>query len=367
MARSKRINTWLKPWLTTPITQLITVAGDASFRSYYRITAPQSTTGRSLILMDAPPNKENSHSFISLAKAWHQQGIKVPQVLAYDLTLGVALLEDFGDTQLMQCIQTHPTQTDAIYRQALKQLMAIQQLPSNLSCEHPLPHYSAALLAQELALFDDWFVTGLLKIAPETLPTSWPKFKQQLIASALEQPQVSVHRDYHSRNLMVLDTDTLTANPLGIIDFQDAVYGPCTYDAVSLIRDCYIDWPVATQQAWLAYFYQLYCQEAAASNSEASNSKTPVSLKEFQRWFDWMGMQRHIKVAGIFARLWLRDNKAGYLQDIPLTLQHLLSTIKAYPELNAIQHWLTDVIIPAFNVFLQAHYLQQQGKENSDD
>ncbi|NLW05326.1 MAG: phosphotransferase [Pseudomonadaceae bacterium] len=358
MDRSERINTWLKPWLTTPTSQLTNVAGDASFRSYYRITAPQSSTGSSLILMDAPPDKENSHSFISLAKAWHQRGIKVPNVLAYDLTLGVALLEDFGDTQLMQRIQAQPTEADAIYRQALEQLIGLQQLPSNLSSQHPLPHYCAALLAQELALFDDWLITGLLKLAPATLPASWPRFKQQLITSALEQPQVTVHRDYHSRNLMVLTADSLATQQLGIIDFQDAVYGPCTYDAVSLIRDCYINWPAATQQAWLAYFHQLYCQQAATANLEA-----PVSLEEFQRWFDWMGMQRHIKVAGIFARLWLRDNKAGYLQDIPLTLQHLLQATQHYPELADINDWLAKVVIPAFNVFLQQ---RQQGEENGD-
>lgn len=361
MDRSQRIKTWLQPWLATPNSPLITVAGDASFRSYYRITAAQSTTGgsftgnsftnSSLILMDAPPDKESSESFIRLAKAWHAQGVQVPAVLAYDLQLGVALLEDFGDIQLMQQVQAEATTftknstaaTDALYRQALQQLMGIQELAND-----DLPNYSAELLSRELALFDDWLLKDLLNLAPENLPNNWREFQQKLITSALEQPQVTVHRDYHSRNLMVL-----ADNSLGIIDFQDAVIGPCTYDAVSLIRDCYLDWPAATQQTWLKYFYQLYCQ--AAKTAESETVETSVSLAEFTRWFDLMGMQRHLKAAGIFARLWLRDGKASFLQDVPLTLQHLLRAAKHYPELADIHAWLAEVVIPAFDTFLQQH------------
>lgn len=341
--RSKSIRTWLKPWLTTPDTQLVTVAGDASFRSYYRISAEQSTTGSSLILMDAPPEKESSHSFISLAKAWHQQNVLVPQVIAYDLQLGAALLEDFGDQQLMLAVKAQPAETtDAIYRQALQQLAAIQKVAANATNEHLLPNYSAELLARELELFDDWLLGELLNLSSATLPAGWSSFKEKLINTALEQPQVTVHRDYHSRNLMLLAN-----NQLGIIDFQDAVHGPCTYDAVSLIRDCYLDWPATTQQAWLAYFHELYNQQAA-----------PVSLDDFKYWFDWMGMQRHLKVAGIFARLWLRDGKGIYLHDVPLTLQHLLKAAQHYPELADIQAWLAEVVIPAFNNFLLQHKQQ---------
>ena len=345
MDRSPSIKAWLTPWLNSPTTQLAKVAGGASFRSYYRISAEQSATGTSLILMDAPPNKESSHTFISLAKAWHTLGVRVPQVIAYDLNLGVALLEDLGDLQLMQSVQPkEAAKADAIYRQALKQLAGIQLLCKEAASDHLLPNYSAELLSQELNLFDEWFIQDLLKLSSEAIPANWQAFKQQLITSALEQPQVVVHRDYHSRNLMVLDANSSGVSQLGIIDFQDAVYGPCTYDAVSLIRDCYLAWPEVTQQAWLAYFHQLYCQQAEA-----------VSLTEFKRWFDWMGMQRHIKVAGIFSRLWLRDGKAGYLQDIPLTLQHLLQVAQNYPELADLHTWLAKIIIPTFNNFLQRH------------
>ena len=340
MDRSQSIKAWLKPWLKTPNSSLQLVAGDASFRSYFRITAEQSTTASSLILMDAPPDQESSHGFISLAKAWRSLGIKVPQVVAYDLQLGVALLEDFGDLQLMQQVKTHQqTVTNSLYRQALQQLAEIQQLAKNAASEHLIHDYSAELLASELNLFDEWFLKDLLKLPPDTLPLGWASFKEKLIKTALAQPQVTVHRDYHSRNLMVLAN-----NQLGIIDFQDAVYGPCTYDAVSLIRDCYLDWPAETQQAWLVYFHALYCQQNA-----------PVSLEDFKYWFDWMGMQRHIKVAGIFSRLWLRDGKAGYLPDISLTLQHLIEATQHYPELADTQRWLIEVIVPAFNKFLK-HY-----------
>lgn len=338
MDRSLSIKAWLAPWLTHPDTKLSKVAGDASFRSYYRITAEQNTTGNSLILMDAPPDKESSHSFISLAKAWRQQGVEVPQVLAHDLQLGVALLEDFGDLQFMQKVTNIPSvEVNQLYQQALNQLAGIQKLTKAAAKEHPLPDYTHELLNRELNLFDDWFFEKLLGLPKASLPKNWEVFKQALITSALEQPQVTVHRDYHSRNLMVLET-----NQLGIIDFQDAVYGPCTYDAVSLIRDCYLDWPEATQQAWLAYFHQVYCQQAA-----------PVSLQTFIRWFDWMGMQRHLKVAGIFSRLALRDGKPNYLQDIPLTLKHLVRAAQNYAELADIQAWLTQVIIPTFNTYLQ--------------
>lgn len=345
MDPSQRIKTWLQPWLTNPNSPLIKVAGDASFRSYYRITAAQSTTGTSLILMDAPPDKESSESFIRLAKAWHAQGVKVPAVVAYDLVLGVALLEDFGDMQLMQRVKADLASADKLYHQALQQLMGIQKLKNN-----DLPSYSAELLSRELALFDDWLLKDLLNLAPENLPKNWRKFQQKLITNALEQPQVTVHRDYHSRNLMVL-----ADNSLGIIDFQDAVIGPCTYDAVSLIRDCYLDWPAATQQAWLNYFYQLHCQAAEKEAAEKETAENSVSLAEFTHWFDLMGMQRHLKAAGIFARLWLRDGKASFLQDVPLTLQHLLRAAKHYPELADIHAWLAEVVVPAFDTFLQQH------------
>lgn len=334
--RSKALESWLKPWLLNTRCTLISVAGDASFRSYYRLPAAQNIQGKNLILMDAPPEKECSKAFIQLASAWQKQGVKVPELLAYDLDLGVALLQDFGDQQLMRCVDIQqPQAADPLYQQALQQLSQLQQLPADAAENHPLPDYDAALLTRELDLFDDWLLNQLLGITER--PASWQAFRQQLVQAALDQPRVTVHRDYHSRNLMLLDD-----GQLGILDFQDAVFGPCTYDAVSLIRDCYLLWPESLQQSWLKLAHQLHCQ-----------TFEPVSFAQYHHWFDWMGMQRHLKAAGIFARLSLRDGKAGYLQDIPRTLTHLLQALQAYPDYQELHDWLQQDVALPFNTWLQ--------------
>ncbi|MBE0508895.1 MAG: phosphotransferase [Marinospirillum sp.] len=334
--RSKALDAWLKPWLLGSTCSLVTVAGDASFRSYYRLPAAQNTQDKNLILMDAPPEKECSKAFIHLARAWHQRGVQVPELLAYDLDLGVALLQDFGDNQLMRCVDIqHPQVADRFYQQALQQLSQLQQLPADAADDHPLPDYDAALLTRELDLFDDWLLNQLLGITER--PASWQAFRAQLVQEALDQPRVTVHRDYHSRNLMLLNN-----GQLGILDFQDAVFGPCTYDAVSLIRDCYLLWPQPLQQSWLKLAHQLHCE-----------TFKPVSFAQYHHWFDWMGMQRHLKAAGIFARLWLRDGKAGYLQDIPRTLTHLIQALDAYPDYQDLRDWLQQDIQTALKSRLQ--------------
>lgn len=345
MPRTSQIQTWLQPWLKQANAQPIQVAGDASFRSYYRFSAQQTKLGSSLILMDAPPELESSASFIALAEAWAKAGVRVPQVIASDLTLGVALLEDLGDQQLMQAVQGQPASAAQLYPQALRQLAELQLVAQDAAAEHFLPAYDRALLERELHLFDTWLLEQLLEIPATSWPSNWQGLQEHLISQALAQPQVCVHRDYHSRNLMCLEADEL-----GVIDFQDAVYGPCTYDAVSLIRDCYLDWPPEQQQEWLAYFHQLYNQNFA-----------PVSLAEFSRWFDFMGMQRHLKAAGIFARLYLRDGKAGFLADIPLTLQHLIRALAQYHEFSAEQAWLIEVVAPKVQEFLAAQKKAKQG------
>lgn len=327
--RSQALRNWLLPWMGAAETGLIPVAGDASFRRYFRIEAAQSKTGSSLILMDAPPELECPQRFLELADRWHQRGVRVPGILQADVQLGAVLLEDFGDRQLLGCLNaTDPVTADPLYRQALIQLAQLQQ--STQDSGPQLPTYDASLLAREMDLFDDWLLGQWLELTPEQRPDNWQAFQQQLIASALEQPKVTVHRDYHSRNLMLL-----ADQQLGILDFQDAVWGPCTYDAVSLIRDCYIQWPAEWQAQWLQFAYQLHCQHF-----------DPVSLSDYSRWFDRMGMQRHLKAAGIFARLWLRDGKQGYLKDIPRSLQHLQQALKSDPEFADISDWLTRQVAP---------------------
>ena len=332
-SRQHQLINWLEPWLTEPAsTQPTLVAGDASFRSYYRLAAEQNRLGSNLIVMDAPPEKESSQRFIQLALSWHQQGLRVPYLYSSCEHQGFALLEDFGDQQLMQAVKPlAAAEADAYYLQALTQLAELQSVPVA-----DLPLYSQELLNQEIQLFEHWLIDQLLQI--QGLPTGWDAFKQRLVETALEQPQTLVHRDYHSRNLMVTEQ-----NQLGILDFQDAVLGPCTYDAVSLIRDCYLEWPQNWQQHWLQAFQQ--------------QTYAHISRERFEYWFDWMGMQRHLKAAGIFARLCLRDNKKSYLQDLPLTLKHLQAALKKYPEAADILSWIEQSVEPAVS-----HYLAQQAQ-----
>lgn len=327
--RHNQLLAWLQPWINKSEPTLTQVAGDASFRRYYRLPAPMNRLQKDLIVMDAPPEQEDSSRFLHLAEAWRQQGIFVPQLHAGCEQQGFALLEDFGDLQLMQAVSSlTPEQADPWYRQALKQLADLQQQAARQA--NHLPVYDTALLERELRLFEDWLLQGFLGLKPQALPATWKTFCEQLLHLALTQPQVAVHRDYHSRNLMVT-----TDGHLGILDFQDAVLGPCTYDAVSLIRDCYLDWPQEWQSTWLAYFQQL--------------SHPEVSPSQFIEWFDHMGMQRHLKAAGIFARLHLRDNKPAYLQDLPLTLKHLTRALKKYPQWADITEWIEHDLLPEVN------------------
>jgi len=331
-ARYQQLIEWLQPWLKKGFSSLTQVAGDASFRRYYRLAAKDNRENRDLIVMDAPPEKEASDRFLHLAQLWQQEGISVPRVIGSSLEEGFALLEDFGNKQLMQAVcSDKPEEADPLYRQALRQLAELQGLPN--SKVQQLPHYDATLLQAELALFDQWLLDRLLQLN-QSRPARWQDFQNQLVQLALAQPTGLVHRDYHSRNLMVTQGDQL-----GILDFQDAVIGPLTYDAVSLIRDCYLDWPEAWQQSWLEYFYQL--------------TQPAASLEDYRLWFDWMGMQRHLKAAGIFVRLWLRDGKPSYLKDLPRTLQHLTKTLQHYPEWADISLWLSQEIQPRLENKLQ--------------
>ncbi|MDR9466642.1 phosphotransferase [Marinospirillum sp.] len=331
--RHQQLLNWLQPWLSRDFQALTQVAGDASFRCYYRLHATENTQGNSLIVMDAPPEKESSDAFLHLAQVWHREGIAVPKVLDSCARQGFALLEDFGDLQLMQAVAGQkPQEADPFYRQALRQLAEIQD--SDPLQTQQLPDYDAPLLKREMALFDDWLLGDFLQLNNRDRPARWKAFQQELVNQALIQPKTRVHRDYHSRNLMVTDGEQL-----GILDFQDAVYGPLTYDAVSLIRDCYLAWPQNWQQTWLNCFYDL--------------TRPPVTLDEYRHWFDWMGMQRHLKAAGIFARLWLRDGKAGYLADLPRTLDHLTQALQNYPDWADINLWLRQEVQPRLQERLQ--------------
>lgn len=272
---------------------------DASFRSYYRVKSGTN----SWILMDAPPDKELCDPFISVANKLRRARLSAPEIIEQDLSQGFLLLTDFGDTDYLSVL--NPTSEGPLYADALAALLKMQ---TKVECDG-LPNYDEDLLLQEMDLFRDWFLKELLGIElDEAQSRQWTAIKQALVENALEQPQVFVHRDYHSRNLMKIKN----RNP-GILDFQDAVKGPITYDLVSLLRDCYIEWPaVRVDQLALDYY------EFAKVNELLG-----VKPAKFLRWFNLMGIQRHLKAIGIFARLKIRDGKDGYVKDIPRTLEYI--------------------------------------------
>lgn len=315
---------------------LAPVSGDASFRRYFRARLDTGT----LILVDAPPPHEDCRPFVAVAERLHAAGVNVPLLHAHDLDAGFMCLSDLGTELLWGRLDAsrrdpavQPT-AQALYHQAFSELLKIQRADAQ-----SLPLYDDALLRREMQLFIDWFCQGLLgfELSDAELALIHGVF-DRLSERAQRQPQVFVHRDYHSRNLMYRG-----AEPLGVIDFQDAVLGPLTYDLVSLLRDCYIEWPRAQVQQWVDDYREL-------AFAAGLNVPAPAA---FQQDFDWMGMQRHLKVLGIFARLWLRDGKRGYLGDLPLTLRYLASVARDYAEFDPFSEWVAERISPALPRVLQ--------------
>ncbi len=315
---------WLENDLLLIITDCEAASSDASFRRYFRISTPNGQ----FIVMDAPPAQENIAAFISVAKLLSQAQVNVPNIFQQNLTDGFLLLEDFGS----QCFldQLNANTANALYQSAFDSLFKLQTQTSLQNAG--LPSYDQALLHRELAIFDEWFLGQLLDL--EISEQIWNDVRTILTNSALEQPSICVHRDYHSRNLMFLTNDSP-----GVIDFQDAVIGPITYDLASLLRDCYIAWPEQQVEQWRdSYFERLRQAELLSCSAE-----------QFKRWFDLMGLQRHLKAIGIFSRLHLRDGKSNYLDDIPRTLNYVTTVCAAYPELAKFNDFLREQVIPVTN------------------
>lgn len=296
------------------------LAGDASFRRYFRVHLPDGTT---YVAMDAPPDKEDCAPFIAVAACFRQHQLAVPAIIAQDVSHGLLLLSDLGDNLYYYAFTA--TNADQLYRQAIDNLIIIQ------SCQQGAPYIFpdfAPLLQQELLWFREWYLLRHLKASlSEADETLLRETFTLLLHSAAEQPQYCVHRDYHSRNLMWLPTQQT-----GILDFQDAVWGPVTYDLVSLLRDCYISWPEARVSAWADYYYQ-----QAVARGLLSGTTTAAS---FTRWLDWMGVQRHLKALFIFARKFYRDGNGNYLGDIPRTIQYVFEVTERYPELQEFRTFL---------------------------
>jgi N-acetylmuramate 1-kinase len=319
--RLQLLKKWLAAHLQPKGLVVKRASEDASFRRYFRVWSGDAT----YIAMDAPPTNENCVPFINIAQRLESHGLNVPHIFRQDTAQGFLLLGDLGSVSYLSKLDAKTV--NSLYGDALAVLLKMQtQVPAQ-----DLPPYDDRLLRSEMSLFVDWFLAQhlKLKLTPEHEQAIAGTF-DLLARSALEQPRVFVHRDYHSRNLMV----TPEHNP-GILDFQDAMHGPITYDLVSLLRDCYIAWPRVQVEEWLHRHH----------DALTGAGLVQVPLAPFRRWFDWMGMQRHLKAIGIFARLNYRDRKPGYIKDIPRTINYVFEVCAEYPELAPFRELLDRLLI----------------------
>ncbi len=311
--RLQLLEQWLQQSCCLTYESIAPASSDASFRRYFRVT---KTDGSTWIAMDAPPDKEDCAPFVKVAAIMQSAGVHVPRVLEQDLNQGFLLLEDLGSTAYLDVLTADSV--EKLYADALQALLQLQAKASS----DGLPAYDETLLRREMALFPDWLLATHLELELDSRERKvLTSAFDVLVDSALEQPRVFVHRDYHSRNLMVVDRH----NP-GVIDFQDAVAGAPTYDLVSLLRDCYVRWPGEQVDRWAAGFAQ----------DLRSEGLIDVGDDTFLAWFDLMGVQRHLKASGIFARLNHRDGKPGYLADIPRTLQYIVDVGARRPSMRAL-------------------------------
>jgi aminoglycoside/choline kinase family phosphotransferase len=324
MLRQQQLTLWLQSQFPGETLHLEPASNDASFRRYFRATFADGTTR---IVMDAPPEHEDCRPFLHVGQLFESAGTHVPHVYAQDLAQGFLLLSDLGNTTYLQALNAE--NAPGLYSAATDALIKIQRA----SRANELPPYDEALLLREMRLFPEWYISKHLNttLTPEQNAKLETVF-ERILANNLAQPRVYVHRDYHTRNLML----TEAANP-GIIDFQDAVYGPITYDLASLFKDAYIKWDEEIIIDWLIGYWQ-----------KARDAGLPVheDFGQFYWDFEWMGVQRHIKVLGIFARLCHRDGKQGYLKDMPLVMEYLRGAAARYVDLKPLLNLLNELEPP---------------------
>ncbi|MBF2758720.1 MAG: phosphotransferase [Ectothiorhodospiraceae bacterium AqS1] len=348
-SRRAELIDWLEGILE--ISSLERASCDASFRSYYRVGSAAGYR----IAMDAPPQLEDCRPFVAIRELLERAGLEVPALYAVDIEKGFLLLEDLGDRSYLDILDE--TNADALYEAAISSIIAMQ---CGIEASR-VPPFDAALLRTELDLFTERFLAEHLGVdLPQERLAAIVECFDDLIRLCLEQPQVFVHRDYHSRNLMAMADDSPTMDSKaragscegstaalapGIIDFQDAVAGPITYDAVSLLRDAYIRWPAKRVRHWVDRIHE----------RSVAHGLIAADRARFHRWFDLTGIQRHLKVAGIFARLWHRDAKARYLDDIPPVLAYLAEIAPLYRETQSIARLLED-----FDILERTHRARQR-------
>jgi aminoglycoside/choline kinase family phosphotransferase len=327
-SRLALLTRWVREDLGFDAAQIAPASADASFRRYFRVTRDAA----SYIVMDAPPDKEDLGPFVTVARLLAGAGLNVPWVLARNEADGLLLLTDLG-TRLYLPELTSPAAAEKLYRDAFAALLRLQTAGREAAAG--LPPYDEALLRREMQLFPVWFLDRHLGLEPDAREAAMlERLYTTLVEAALAQPQTFVHRDFHSRNLLI----TREASP-GIIDFQDAVRGPVTYDLVSLLKDCYVAWPAARVRDWALQYRESLLRAAFPLDLDPAR---------FLRAFDLMGLQRHVKVLGIFCRLWHRDGKAQYLADLPRVLDHASAAAAAHPATAEFGAFLEERVRPAF-------------------
>lgn len=322
MTREQQLLTWLADVLPQKTISLTTASADASFRRYFRVHVEGESN--TMIVMDAPPSHEDCVPFINVDLLLVEAGLNVPVIHAKNLDQGFLLLSDLGNDTYLTVLNDQNASN--LYRDACAALIKMQLATDKAN----LPKYDETLLLKELMLFPEWYLGQHLKIElSETQRGVLERTFTLLVQSAVKQPQVIVHRDYHSRNLMLTSED----NP-GVLDFQDAVIGAITYDLVSLFKDAYIQWEEDIVMDWLVRYWQSAKKQGLPVNED---------FGEFYKEYEWMGVQRHIKVLGIFARLFHRDGKSGYLNDMPLVLDYLKKACERYVELRPMYRLLMEL------------------------
>lgn len=335
--RARQLQIWCarQDMLVGKTFKFIMVSGDASFRRYFRLL----TEDASYIAVDAPPDKEDSAQFCKVAELFRQQGCKLPVIHAKDFDAGFMLLEDLGDRLLLS--EINEANAQHFYQLSLNQLIKLQRahLKGN-----ELPLYDHVKLMEEMSLFQIWFLKAYLEIPLSAYQSELIEKTEHLIAETVaQQQQVMVHRDFHSRNIMLLD------DGIAMIDFQDALIGPISYDAVSLLKDCYIEWPETRRKQWLKDYFD---------NLKKENVIQETDFENFYQGFEWMGVQRHLKVLGIFARLSIRDGKQGYLKDLPLTFKYVEEVLQKTISLSQFSEFFVNEVKPLF--------LKKAGLEKAD-
>jgi aminoglycoside/choline kinase family phosphotransferase len=324
-ARSSARRDWARAVAGDAALELVRASADAGFRSYWR---GARADGATVIVMDSPPDREDVRPWLRIRDLLEAGGVRVPRVLARDVEAGFLLLEDLGVQTLLQVVDTH--NADAHFDAAITQLLKLQAI----ACPADLSAYDETLLARELRLFDEWFLVRHLGVTLDCRDLEeLDLVYRRLVDAALAQPQVLVHRDFMPRNLMRVE------GGLAVLDFQDAVRGPVAYDALSLFKDAFLSWPEARVEAWLARYH-----------ARAAEAGLPVrDFARFRRDADWIGVQRHLKVMGIFARLHHRDAKPKYLEDAPRFLAYLDAVVPRYPELAPLASILERRVRPALS------------------